>query len=168
MKISLVVYVANYDRSINRWRAGAPRHDITVNLVNNLFQIFEFKIDHIEKSGWWIRFSGKYFQRPFEGFWVMSQEKEYRKSLWINVYGRIRCCIIFLISSPIKLSKFMVRALQNLDGLVHFRHSRIGGSWMQSWILCQSWHLGLGTNYGHHIDSSSQRRHSYGQRHRRN
>ena len=42
----------NKSCSINRWRAGAPRHDITVNLVNNLFQIFEFKIDHIEKSGW--------------------------------------------------------------------------------------------------------------------
>ena len=42
----------NESRGINRWRAGAPRHDITVNLVNNLFQIFEFKIDHIEKSGW--------------------------------------------------------------------------------------------------------------------
>ena len=42
----------NESRGINRWRVGAPRHDIKVNLVGYLFQIFEFKTDHIEKSGW--------------------------------------------------------------------------------------------------------------------
>ena len=42
----------NKSCSINRWRVGAPRHDITANLVGNLFLIFEFKIDRIEKSGW--------------------------------------------------------------------------------------------------------------------
>ena len=41
----------NESRGINRWRVGAPRHDIKVNLVGYLFQIFEFKTDHIEKSG---------------------------------------------------------------------------------------------------------------------
>ena len=36
---------------INRWRVGAPRHDITANLLSYLIKIFEFKADWIEKSG---------------------------------------------------------------------------------------------------------------------
>ena len=38
-------------RCINRWRVGAPRHDITENLLSYLIKIFEFKADWIEKSG---------------------------------------------------------------------------------------------------------------------
>ena len=30
---------------INRWRVGAPRHDITANLQSYLIKIFEFKTD---------------------------------------------------------------------------------------------------------------------------
>ena len=38
-------------RGINRWRVGAPRHDITENLLSYLINIFESKADWIEKSG---------------------------------------------------------------------------------------------------------------------
>ena len=37
--------------SKNRWRVGAPKHDITANLLSYLIKIFEFKADWIEKSG---------------------------------------------------------------------------------------------------------------------
>ena len=42
----------NKSRGINRWRVGAPRHDITANLLYDLIQIIKFKVDQIEKSGW--------------------------------------------------------------------------------------------------------------------
>ena len=53
-------------RGINKWRVGAPRHDITANLISYLILKFEFKADSIEKSGEWLRgFSGKFFQNRF-------------------------------------------------------------------------------------------------------
>ena len=35
-------------RGINKWRAGAPRHDITANLISSLILKFEFKADSID------------------------------------------------------------------------------------------------------------------------
>ena len=65
----------NKSCSINRWRVGAPRHDITVNLVNNLFQIFEFKIDRIEIGSLHRRILGKGTDEIFS---EKVQKKRYR------------------------------------------------------------------------------------------
>ena len=77
----------NRSRDINRWRVDAPRHDTTANLVSNLFQIFEFKTDRIQKTESWIRrISGKYFQNRWlemkiqiDDFRVMSHQKNILK-----------------------------------------------------------------------------------------
>ena len=89
----LCIYFKNKVCSINRWRVGAPRHDIKVNrrirrfsgkyfqrisghdsgeFMENISKIHELKSKlKLTIFGWWLRrISGKFFQTIFKAFFL--------------------------------------------------------------------------------------------------
>ena len=61
-------------------RVGAPRHDITANLLSYLIKIFEFKADWVENPGigYWKKFPKKSVSHESSGFACMGWSKIYQ------------------------------------------------------------------------------------------